>query len=313
MEIIREAAHFHLCRPTAVALGKFDGVHLGHRRLLDEILGQRQKGLAACVFTFDPPPSLFFGGGDGRELTTREEKRLLFERMGIDILIEFPLTGETAATPPEEFIRRILAEEMHTRFIAAGVDVSFGAGGRGNASLLENLAEECGYVPRIIEKVELEGQVISSSRVRKQVEAGNMPEAEKLLGMPYTVMGQVAHGKGLGRTLGIPTVNLIPPSSKLMPPCGVYASAVWLGGKRYSAVSNVGYKPTVTQEHILGLESYLYDFEDEIYGEEIAVQLLEFERPERRFENVEELKKQLEKDIRAGQPEMCKKCREFLF
>ena len=119
MEIIAGTTDFYLEKDTAVAIGKFDGVHLGHRRLLEEILGRKKYGLAACVFTFDPTPAVLFGLSDGKELTTREEKRRLFERLGIDTLIEFPLTKETAATEPERFATEILAKQMNTRFVAA--------------------------------------------------------------------------------------------------------------------------------------------------------------------------------------------------
>lgn len=136
MEIIAGTTDFYLEKDTAVAIGKFDGVHLGHRRLLEEILNKKKNGLAACVFTFDPTPAVLFGLSDGKELTTREEKRRLFEHLGIDILIEFPLTKETAATEPERFVTEILAKQMNTRFVAAGEDLSFGKNGAGNAELL---------------------------------------------------------------------------------------------------------------------------------------------------------------------------------
>ena len=142
MEIIAGTTDFYLEKDTAVAIGKFDGVHLGHRRLLEEILNKKKNGLAACVFTFDPTPAVLFGLSDGKELTTREEKRRLFEHLGIDILIEFPLTKETAATEPERFVTEILAKQMNTRFVAAGEDLSFGKNGAGNAELLEKMAPQ---------------------------------------------------------------------------------------------------------------------------------------------------------------------------
>lgn len=300
MEIIADTTQFYLNKETAVAIGKFDGLHIGHRRLLEEIIEQKKKGLAACVFTFNPAPAVLFGLSDGKELTTREEKRVLLKRMGADILIEFPLTERTAAICPEDFVNQVLVKQMNVRFLAAGRDLSFGAGGKGDAALLQSMAEDCGYQVKTIEKVCFGNQEISSTYAREQVEAGNMLLAEQILGMPYTLMGSVSHGKQLGRRLGMPTVNLIPPKSKLMPPCGVYYATVLYGGKRYRAISNVGYKPTVTQEHVMGVESYLYDFHSQIYGEEIEVRLHEFKRPERKFDNIDGLKAQLEEDIRMG-------------
>lgn len=300
MEIIAGTTEIQLERETAAAIGKFDGVHIGHRRLLEEILSRKKDGLAACVFTFDPPPAVFFGCPDGKELTTREEKRLLFERMGVDILVEFPLNERTAATPPEDFARDILAGQMQVRFLAAGTDLSFGAKGAGNAALLRRLGPELGFQVETIDKVCLEGQEVSSTLVRTRVEQGEMESVERLLGMPYMVAGQVVPGRQLGRTLGFPTVNLLPEKDKLLPPKGVYLSRVRHGDKIYRAISNVGFKPTVTKEHVIGVESYLYDFFGDLYGETIEVHLCAFRRPERRFDSVEALQKQLEDDIAAG-------------
>ena len=170
MEIIAGTTDFYLEKDTAVAIGKFDGVHLGHRRLLEEILGRKKYGLAACVFTFDPTPAVLFGLSDGKELTTREEKRRLFERLGIDTLIEIPLTKETAATEPERFATEILAKQMNTRFVAAGEDLSFGKNGAGNAELLERMAPHLGFCVQTIEKIEVDGIEVSSTYIRKLVE-----------------------------------------------------------------------------------------------------------------------------------------------
>jgi len=300
VEIITNTSDFYLEKETAVAIGKFDGLHVGHRRLLDEILDRKRQGLCACVFTFEPEPSFFFGFSDGKELTTKEEKRLLLERMGIDILIEFPLTAETAAILPENFARELLAGRMNTRFLAAGNDLSFGAKGAGNAKLLQGLAPELGFQVKIIDKVCMEGQEISSTYVRSCIERGDMQQAEKLLGTPYMAAGRVVKGTRIGRTLGFPTLNILPGDSKLLPPNGVYYSRVRLGGRMYSAITNVGYKPTVSTERVMGLESYLYDFAGDAYGEDIEVLLLAFRRPEMRFEGLWALKEQLKEDIRAG-------------
>lgn len=300
MEIITNTTDFYLEKETAVAIGKFDGVHIGHRRLLEEILSCKRKGMAACVFTFDPAPAILFGQSDGKELTTKEEKRLLFERMNVDILIEFPLSPENAAIPPVTFAAEILAKQMNTRFVAAGNDLSFGAKGEGNADLLRRLGPELGFTVKTIDKVRLNGQEVSSTYVRHMVESGDLILAEKLMGMPYMVAGRVATGKRIGRTLGFPTVNILPGEGKLLPPNGVYYSSVRYNGRSYRAISNVGCKPTVTDEHVMGVETYLYGFDKEIYGESIEVYLHEFRRPEQRFEDVEALRRQLQQDIEAG-------------
>lgn len=296
VEIISGTTDFDLNRETAVAMGKFDGVHIGHRRLLEEIT--KQEELTSCVFTFDPSPARFFGIGDGRELTTKEEKRALFERMGVDILIEFPLTKETAAIPPEVFVSDVLSGRLKARLIAAGADLSFGAGGRGDGKLLCKMGAELGFSVKIIDKVCLEGQEVSSTYIRSQVEAGNMELTEQLLGIPYPVMGKVITGNQIGGAkLGFPTANLLPEEGKLLPPKGVYESEVICRGRRHRGITNVGCKPTVEGENALGVETYLYDFTEEIYGEMLEVYLKAFKRPERRFESLEELKEQIRKDI----------------
>ncbi len=300
MEIITNAVDFYLERETAVAIGKFDGIHIGHRRLLEEILEKKREGLIPCVFTFNPAPAVLFGLSDGMELTTKEEKRLLFERMGVEILIEFPLTLETAAISPKRFVSEILAERMKVQFLAAGRDLSFGAGGAGDAKLLRDMGEELGFRAKTIEKVCLDGREVSSTYVRSRVEAGDMQLTERLLRMPYMIAGEVVQGRQLGRTIGFPTVNLRPSGTKLLPPNGVYFSRVRCRDKSYRAITNIGCKPTVTDEGAVGVESYLYDFAEDAYGQQTEVYLEEFYRPEKKFDGVEALRRQLEKDIDAG-------------
>ncbi len=300
LKIIANTTDFFLEKETAVAIGKFDGLHRGHRKLLEEILVQKKEGLAACVFTFDPTPAVLFGYSDGKELTTREEKRRLFEKLGVDILIEFPLTKETAGIFPEKFVTDILVKRMKVKFIAAGTDLSFGSKGAGNAALLEKMSASLDFAVKTIDKVSLNGKEVSSTYVRKVVESGDMKLAGELLGMPYTVGGRVVHGNRIGRKLGFPTVNLLPAANKLLPPNGVYYSRVQVGAESFCAITNIGCKPTVTDEQIIGVESYLYDFARDIYGEEIEVSLLEFKRPEAQFAGLEELRAQLQRDIADG-------------
>lgn len=300
MQVIQGTTEFELHRKSAVAIGKFDGIHLGHQELLKKVLEQKANGLLAVIFTFDPSPAALFGGQEVKELMTKEEKRIVFEQRGIDVLIEFPLTLETAATPPEQFVKEYLSQKLKAAVIAAGTDLSFGKRGAGNAALLQSLAEECAYQVQIIDKVSLEGVEISSTLARKAVEEGNMEKATALLGIPYRVWGTVIHGRKLGRTLGMPTVNLQPCKGKLLPPNGVYYAAVRIDGQLYPAISNIGYKPTVSNEKILGIETYLYDFEGDVYNKEIMVEFLSFHRQEMKFENVEALKQQIHQDMEEG-------------
>ena len=297
MEIIADTSEFYIERETAVAIGKFDGVHLGHRRLLDEVLQAKKRGLAACVFTFDPPPSVLFGG-DAHVLTTNEEKHRIFERMGVDFLVEFPMTLETAAIPPSTFIVDYLVGQLNTKFIVAGTDISFGRRGEGNAELLKAMAAEYDYDFKLIDKVKnADGEEISSSLVRECIAIGNMEKAESLLGSPYSVTGTVVKGNHIGHTLGFPTINIYPDENKLLPPFGVYAGKTEVKEKVYRSISNVGCKPTVGGEVRPSVETYLYGFDGDLYGEEATVELSAFRRPETKFESLEALKAQLQRDI----------------
>ena len=162
------------------------------------------------------------------------------------------------------------------------------------------MSPELGFGFKTIDKVCLNGEEVSSTLVRAKVEKGEMEKACKLLGMPYLVAGEVVSGNHIGRRIGFPTINILPEKNKLIPPNGVYFSRVSTGGKSYRAITNVGYKPTVADEKVMGVESYLYDFEGDIYGQQAEVYLHSFHRPERKFENVEALRRQLELDIAAG-------------
>ena len=299
MQIIEQTTVFGLPGRSAVALGKFDGVHLGHRALIHKIMEQKRRGLLATVFTFDMSAAAFFGGEE-KELTTREEKRRIFRQMGVDVLIEFPLNPETAATEPEEFVRRYLAEQMQAAYLCAGPDLSCGKKGAGDYALLARHAAEYGYQVELIDKVTVDGEEVSSTRVREAVRRGEMEAAARMLGVPYSVTGNVEHGMRLGRTLGMPTANLLPEADKLLPPNGVYYARVAVDGVDYKGISNVGCKPTVSDRQMMGVETYLYDFDGDLYGRDISVQLLAFRRPEMKFDGVAGLKAQLDMDIVAG-------------
>lgn len=300
MRIIQGTTEFQIEDSSAVAIGKFDGIHLGHERLLSYILEKKTEGMKAVVFTFHPSAAAFFGQIQGGELTTREEKRSYFEKLGIDVLIEFPLNKETAATPPREFAQKILYERMHTAFIAAGEDLSFGNGGKGDSKLLLEMASGLGFQVCVIDKVFYEGREISSTYVREVVERGDMHIARELLGRYYSFEGKVEQGNRLGRRLGMPTMNLYPRPEKLLPPKGVYYSRLFYDGCVYPGITNIGQKPTVNDSDMVSVETYLYDFDRDMYGKEIVTELLQFKRPEQKFESVVKLREQMGKDIEEG-------------
>ena len=286
---------------TAIAIGKFDGIHRGHQRLLDVVKSYKEQGLATVVFTFDMPLAAYFTGKDAEVLTTNEERREYLEDMEIDYLIEFPVNEKTVSIEPEFFIKDVLVKSLHAKVIAAGSDCSFGKGGRGDLTLLKEMQESLGYETVEVEKVSFEDEIISSTLVRSKVSKGDMEYAQELLGHPYSVSGRVAHGRKLGSSvLSMPTVNIMPESSKLLPPFGVYFSNVVIGTAVYKGITNIGRKPTVSDNEAVGVETYIYDFDDDLYGEQLRIELLHWHREEMKFESLDALKKQMHADMEDG-------------
>ncbi|MBR5046697.1 MAG: bifunctional riboflavin kinase/FAD synthetase [Eubacterium sp.] len=283
---------------SAVALGKFEGIHLGHQLLLNELMKQKEKGLNSVVFTFDIPPKAVIQGNRNYSLIfTKTERRLFLEKQGIDILVEHPFTKEFAASTPEEFIRDVLMEKMDARAIVVGSDFHFGKKRSGNVDTLREASARYGFELIILNKVQSDGREISSTRIRKLIECGKMEEAAQLLGRNFSIYGQVIHGRALGRTIQIPTANIRPEDLKLIPPNGVYLSKVHIDDKVYKGITNIGVKPTVEEIPVKGVETYIFDFSEDIYGKNIDVELLHFHRAELRFKDVNELKEQMNKDI----------------
>lgn len=304
MQIIQDLELFTIEGTGAVAIGKFDGIHVGHQALLKKILDKKQDGMQAVVFTFSPSPEEFFRGVELPVIDTIEEKRENFRRMGIDLLIEYPLTKESAAISPEDFMQKILWEKLHAGYVVSGTDLSFGDKGRGNAQMLSSFAKEHSFIYEEIEKVCIdveEGeQEVSSTAVREAVVRGDMDLVMKMLGRAYRIGGEVVHGKALGRTIQVPTVNIIPQKQKLLPPKGVYATVSYFDGRQILGVTNIGCKPTVSDEERIGVETHLFDFDEEIYGEYIVTWLLHYIRPEMKFDSLKALVDQLKQDEVSG-------------
>ena len=285
--------------PTALTIGKFDGLHLGHLKLFEEVLSKKEMGMNTLCFTFDKPINDFLNGTATNLLTTNAEKEEYLRDLGFDYEFVLPVNEETVAIEPEDFIR-LLCDRMNMKFIAAGPDLSFGKGGAGNVSLLEDNAGKYSYEVSIVKKVKLGEDIISSSLIRQNVQEGKMEIAEAALGRPYSVDGTVTHGRKLGRQLDMPTVNLEIEKNKLLPPFGVYFSNIYLGTGLFHGIPNIGVKPTVTDEGRITVESYIYDFDDDIYGEWLRVELLHYLRGEKRFGDLSELKDQMRTDMLRG-------------
>lgn len=298
MEIITGTRDFQIKEPTVVTIGKFDGRHKGHQKLLRELLRQKeQKGLKTAVFTFAMAPSGIVSRRRQTVITTNQERRSNMAKMGMDYLVEYPFNQEVAHMTPEDFVAEVLVRQMSARAVIAGPDCSFGYKGAGNAVLLQELSAKYGFEAIIIEKEKDEQRDISSTYVREELDRGNIEKANALLGEPYTIHGTVVHGNHIGGTLlGFPTANILPPPEKHLPCFGVYVSRVLVDGKWYGGVSNIGRKPTIQGENPVGVETFIMGLDEDLYGKNIEVQLLNFERPEQRFGTLEELKARIEKD-----------------
>lgn len=282
---------------TCVTLGKFDGLHRGHQLLFERLIEYKEKGYRSVVFTFCYHPSQLFSNEEFPLIYTEEEKRELIGRFHPDVLISYPFTEETAAMEPEEFIQTVLIKQLDAKILIVGSDFRFGRLRRGDIAMLQKFEAVYGYHLIVEDKLIFDGEPVSSTRIRKELGQGCLKKANELLGNPYTIFGTVRHGRELGRTIGLPTVNLVPSSGKLLPPDGVYASCTWIQQRAWFGVTNIGFKPTVGAEAVRGVETYLFEFQEQIYDEPIEVQLFAYERPEKKFASIKELKDQMEKDI----------------
>ncbi|MCR5508106.1 MAG: bifunctional riboflavin kinase/FAD synthetase [Lachnospiraceae bacterium] len=302
MQIICDTVNFHIGDPTVVTIGKFDGIHKGHAGIFSRMNEYRRQGLKLAVFTFDVPTSTLLTGEETGVLTTRAEKRRIFEELGTDILVEFPFNEKTASIGAETFIDEYLTGSLNMKAIVMGSDCRFGHRGLGDGEMLRRHAHEYGYEVEVIGKLRYSDREISSTLIRERIAKGDIAGANEMLIHPYFFYGEVVHGRRIGRSLGIPTVNLIPDKLKLLPPNGVYFSSVDHNGTRYDAITNIGRKPTVEGEvSPIGVETYIYDFDEQIYGEELTVSLYEFLRPEMKFDSLEALKAQLKHDVAEGE------------
>ncbi|MEF9954377.1 MAG: bifunctional riboflavin kinase/FAD synthetase [Clostridium sp.] len=300
MQYITGTREFHIDDFTVVTLGKFDGLHRGHKKLLDEMSHFREKGYKTAVFTFETTPGTLMNGKLQTMITTNAERKVNLEQAGIDYLVEYPFNQEVAHMMPEDFVAHILVGQMKAKAIVAGSDFHFGYKRSGDVNLLEQLSSQYGYEMVIVEKAMDEEREISSTYIREELAKGNIKKVNELLGYTYMIHGEVVHGRHLGTKLGFPTVNLLPREQKHLPAFGVYLSTIVIDGKTYNSITNIGRKPTIDGERPAGVETYIYGMNEDLYGKWIEVRLLEFIRPEEKFADVEMLKRQVTADKETG-------------
>lgn len=284
---------------TWLTIGSFDGVHFGHQAIIRQLVnGAHAEQSPAVVLTFHPHPSVVLKGNTANlYLTLPQERVELIRGLGVDIVVIEPFTRELASTTAEEFVYR-LVKRLGLHHLLIGHDFSLGRDRKGNFAVLEGLGEQWGFEVEEFPAMQLDGEVVSSSKIRGFLEAGEVRQAARLLSRPYQVTGLVVPGDRRGRTIGIATANLAVPAGKLIPANGVYACVAWVDGKTWAAATNVGIRPTFDgQGQSVHVEAHLLDFNEDLYDRSISLDFIERLRGEKKFSDIQELVRQIKIDV----------------
>lgn len=300
MKIHSSLNNFNAHNPV-LTVGTFDGVHLGHRKIITRLIDlAKTKNGESVIFTFDPHPRKIVSPGESnlRLLTTIEEKITLFEESGIDHLIIYPFTPEFAQLSYEQFVKEILIEKIHTKYLVVGYDHKFGKNRQGDFEFLKNCADRFDFHVEKLDVLLINESNISSTKIREAIQNGDFETANTFLGYPFTIHGTVIEGQKLGRQIQFPTANIeTSDPDKIIPGYGVYAVTAKIRNKIYQGMLNIGSRPTVnTNADHRSIEVHLFGFNDDIYGETIELQFFRKLREEQKFDSLDALKDQLEKD-----------------
>jgi riboflavin kinase / FMN adenylyltransferase len=307
MEIFRSIAELEsLHGPLFLAIGVFDGVHLGHQAVISAATSHaRATDGTPVVMTFHPHPLKVLRPQQAPHLLTATQHKIaLIRDLDVEHLLVINFDKKFAATSPEEFVEELVMHSRPLREICVGHEWSFGKDRRGNLDLLKRLGVQFDFSVVGVPPVLVNGEVVSSTAIRQAVEKGNLAKGAEMLGREYTILGTVTHGDNLGKKIGFPTANLSAHSEQF-PPNGVYFAEAWVNGVLYYGVINLGYRPTVSSgksERVL--EIHMLDFDRDIYGEDVEVRFVRHLRPERKFESLESLAQQIEFDVRLAR-ELC--------
>jgi riboflavin kinase / FMN adenylyltransferase len=297
---VRNTKHFRIESPTIVTIGTFDGVHLGHQKILSRLIQlKHQHGLQAVVLTFDPHPRkiLFPEQKDLKLITLIDEKLDLLENYGVDVTVVYPFDRGFSGIEPKEYIEEILMKSLHVKYLVIGYDHKFGKNRSGDIKVLQKFSENYGYEVEEIPALDIDHIAISSSKIRHAIEEGNIDLANNYLGHYFFLYATVIHGKQLGRTLGFPTANLkIEGTDKLIPKIGVYFVEVVTGGEKHYGMMNIGYNPTTDSDRKIKMEVHLFEFETDLYHKNVRINFLKYLRDEKKFNNLEELTAELHRD-----------------
>lgn len=283
-------------RPTAVALGIFDGVHLGHKAIFDKVKEYEKQGFSPAVFTFKTESISVKHGKKYNYIYTNNTKMKIFESMGVEYVYA-PDFSQLKSLSCEEFIRDILVKKMNASAVVCGPKFRFGKGAKGGVDELLAMSKIYGFDVGYVEPVYIDNAVVSSSIVKEFLLASDIAGAERFLGHGYTIEGRVCQGNRIGRTIDFPTINQYFQESQLIPQYGVYSSVTYIDGREYLSVTNIGVKPTVDSSGIPLAETHILGYSGNLYDKEMTVRLTEYIRGECRFSSVDELKKQIKADV----------------
>ncbi|SHI52265.1 bifunctional riboflavin kinase/FAD synthetase [Pseudobutyrivibrio xylanivorans] len=295
MEYLHSLFDTKISEPTAVTVGKFDGIHRGHNLLTSDIISKKSQGLKSCLITFTNSPRFLLQEDQTPCLITNKERMFMLDNNGLDYLIECPFDERLMQTDARSFIE-FLVSNLNMQYIISGPDFTFGHKGAGNVQLLTELSKELGFEYKVIEKMKQNNRDISSTYIREELKEGHIDSVNEMLGYEYFVWGEVVHGAHLGHTIGIPTINIMPEKIKLVPKFGVYVTTIDFDGRIYHGVTNVGTKPSVSDKNIVGIETHILDYNGDLYGKFVKVTFQSFLRPEMKFGSIEELTNQMNID-----------------
>lgn len=296
MEVINDVSLIKNISKSVVTIGNFDGIHNGHRVLIENTVNYAKKhDIKSIVFTFSNHPINYFKPNSIKNILTNDEKLNLFKNMGVDIVLNIKFDDYMTNIEPYFFVRDILYKKLNAKKIIIGYDFRFGKNKQGSHNTLLDLSKEFGFLVDVVDEIEIDKKRISSTYIRTLIEDGRVDEIKKYLGRNYFLSGEVIHARKLGRTIGFPTANIKIQEDILIPKRGIYASKVYIDESVYFGATNIGYNPTVNGDK-LSIETNILNFDEDIYTKVIKVEFIERIRDEKKFNSIDELKEQLKKD-----------------
>jgi riboflavin kinase/FMN adenylyltransferase len=295
-----ELRRFHTSRPSALTIGNFDGVHLGHQFLVRRVIERaRAEGLASGAVTLYPDPVRVLRPDEPMKyLTSLEERIELLRNLGLDLVVPLSFTSELAELSPRTFVG-LLRQELNLNLLIMGPDNTFGRNREATPEGMSEIGRELGFNVEVLPRPLGEDRPVSATSIRAALAEGDIDSVNRQLGRPYSIRGPVVHGDERGRTIGFPTANIGVTPDRALPAFGVYATWAHVADRRYASVTNIGLRPTFDGSHI-SVETYVLDFLGDLYDQTMRIELVQRLRPEQKFSGVDQIKAQIERDVAAA-------------